>query len=270
MSGTGAWQTSLLNVITNGSNCQVLAPLTNGTRFFRLVSTNPPPIGLYLGSATQLLTPHELGMTDVPDMHTAILRESNTNRLWIAGRFENDTVEGATGLLLTTDFVSFASGYSPGTTNVVPVFIPSSRGSNAMPAYYTNFDADYAGADLVWRSTNGADLLMLYHGETWTFGTNAPNQQVPGGRQLGWPGRSMTASVGRIGKPSSPAATQSRTPIRRWRRFTARWSPARSSPAILSKCITRVFRRHRQPIPPSPGSKLRRARRPTTARRGRG
>ena len=41
--------------------------------------------------------------------------------LWIAGRFENDTVEGATGLLLTTNFVDLISGYSPGTTNVVPV-----------------------------------------------------------------------------------------------------------------------------------------------------
>jgi hypothetical protein len=185
LGSTGAWQTSTLNIITNGCNCQVLAPATNTSRFYRLASTNPPAIGIYLGPPTQLLAPHELGMTDVPDMHTAILQQSNTYRLWIAGRFENDTVAGATGLLVTTNFVNFTSGYSPSSTNVAPVFVPSSRGSNANPAYYTNFDADYAGADLVWTATNGADLLMLYHGETWAFGTNAPNSHSPGWAAVG-------------------------------------------------------------------------------------
>ena len=36
---------------------------------------------------------------DVPDMHTAILQQSNTYRLWISGRFENDTVEDAAKLM---------------------------------------------------------------------------------------------------------------------------------------------------------------------------
>ncbi len=188
LSSTGAWQTSSLNVITNNCTCQVLEPATNTARFFRLVSTKPPPIGIYLGAPTQLLAPHQLGMTDVPDMHTAILPQGNTNRLWIAGRFENDTVEGATGLLLTTDYVHFVSGYSPGTTNAVPVFVPSYRGytaTNTSPGGYTNFDAAYAGADLVWTATNGSDLLMLYHAETWAFGTNAPNDQLPGWASVG-------------------------------------------------------------------------------------
>jgi hypothetical protein len=118
-------------------------------------------------------------------MHTAILQQSNTYHLWIAGRFENDAVEGATGLLNTTNFVDFSSGYSPGTTNVVPVFVPSSRGSNFIATNAMKFDADYAGADLVWPATNGTDLLMLYHGETWTFGTNAANDHVPGWASVG-------------------------------------------------------------------------------------
>src|ERR1035438_10498166 len=157
LSSTGAWQTSWLNIITNGCNCQVLVTPNNPAQFYRLGSTNPPQVGIYLGTPTQLLTPHQLGMTDVPDMHTAILQQSNTYHLWIAGRFEEDAVEGATGLLLTTNFVDYASGYSPGTTNVVPVFVPSSRGSNYIAATATNFDARYAGADLVWTATNGTD-----------------------------------------------------------------------------------------------------------------
>ncbi len=185
LTSSGTWQASSLNIITNGCNCQVVVTPTNPARFYRLGSANPPAVGLYLGEPMQLLTPHQMGMTDVPDMHTAILQQSNTYRLWIAGRFEDDTVEGATGLLLTTNFVDFASGYSPGTTNVVPVFVPSSRGSNEVVTNNLNFDADYAGADLVWLATNGTDLLMLYHGETWTFGTNAPNNQGPSWASVG-------------------------------------------------------------------------------------
>ncbi len=186
LNSTGAaWQASSLSILTNGCTCQVLAPVTGTAKFYRLVSTNPPPVGIYLGPPTQRLAPHQMGMTDVPDMHTAILQQSNTFRLWIAGRFEDTNVDGATGILLTTNFVDFTSGYSPGTTNVVPVLVPSSRGSNALTATYTNFDADYAGADLVWTATNGTDLLMLYHGETWTFGSNAPNDYTPGWASVG-------------------------------------------------------------------------------------
>ena len=188
LSGNSVWQTSSLKITITNCNCQVLEPATNDAQFFRLISTNPPPVGIYLGAPTQLLSAHQLGMTDVPDMHTALLPQGNTNRLWIAGRFENDTIEGATGLLLTTDYVHFVSGYSRGTMNVVPVFVPSYRGftaTNTSPGGYTNFDAAYAGADFVWTATNASDLLMLYHGETWAFGTNAPNVQIPGWASVG-------------------------------------------------------------------------------------
>lgn len=214
----GAWQSSAVNIITNGCTCNAIVSPSNSPHFYRLASTNPPAIGLYLGAPIQLLTPHEWGMTDVPDMHTAILQQSNTYRLWIAGRFENDTVEGATGLLLTSNFVDFASGYSPGSTNVVPVFVPSCRGSNAMAGCYTNFDADYAGADLVWTATNGTDLLMLYHGETWAFGTNTPNLQQPSWATVGlarsadngitWSDRQAIISSSEAKPVTNPAAAQ--------------------------------------------------------------
>ena len=183
LNSTGTWPASALNIITNGCTCQVLAPATNAVRFFRLASTNPPAVGIYLGQPTRLLQTHELGMTMLPDMHIAPMLQTNKSyRLWITGHFEENTYEGATGLLLTTNFTNFVSGYSPGTTNVVPVFVPSYRGptaTNTMPGGYTNFDADYAGANLVWTATNGTDLLMLYHGESKAFGTNAPNAIEP-------------------------------------------------------------------------------------------
>jgi hypothetical protein len=77
LSSTAAWQTTTLNIITNGCTRQVLAPATNAAWFYRLASTNPPA-GFYLGTPTPLLEPNEWGMTDVPDMHTAILQQSNT------------------------------------------------------------------------------------------------------------------------------------------------------------------------------------------------
>jgi hypothetical protein len=43
-----------------------LAPATNAARFYRLASTNPPAIGIYLGTPTPLLEPNQWGMTDVP------------------------------------------------------------------------------------------------------------------------------------------------------------------------------------------------------------
>ena len=126
LSSTGAWQASSLNVFTNGCISQVLVPPNHPAGFYRLASTNPSTVGIYLGTPTQLLQSNQWGMTDVPDMHTAIVQQSNTYHLWIAGRFENDKAEGATGLLNTTNYVDYWPGYSAGTTNVVPVFVPSS------------------------------------------------------------------------------------------------------------------------------------------------
>lgn len=187
LNGSLAWQSSAASIATNGCNCNAIISPSSSAKFYRLASTNRPPVGIYLGAPTPLLAPRELGMTDVPDMHTAILQRGSTNFLWIAGRFENDTIEGSTGLLLTTDFVNFRSGYSPGTTNAAPVFVPSYRGFTANPASpggYTNFDAGYAGADLVWTAANGTDLLMLYHAQT-SFGTNPPSDYTPGWASVG-------------------------------------------------------------------------------------
>ena len=182
LGNSAVWQASALNIVTNGCTCSVVLAPTNAVCFYRLASTNPPAVGIYLGAPARLLQTHELGMTMLPDMHIAMMRQPNKSyRLWITGHFEEDTYLGATGLLLTTNFTNFVSGYSPGTTNVVPVFVPSYRGptTNTMAGGYTNFDADYAGANLVWTATNGTDLLMLYHGESKAFGTSAPNAVEP-------------------------------------------------------------------------------------------
>ena len=222
LNSTGSWQTSTLNIITNGCNCQVLAPATNVARFFRLASTNPPLVGIYLGQPSRLLQTHELGMTMLPDMHIAPMLQTNKSyRLWITGHFEEDLYEGATGLLLTTNFTSFVPGYSPGITNVVPVFVPSYRGptaTNTMPGGYTNFDADYAGANLVWTATNGTDLLMLYHGESKAFGTNAPNAVEPSWSVVGlarsrdqgitWSNRQMIISMSDSKPDTNPPVAQ--------------------------------------------------------------
>ena len=222
LSSTGSWQTSALNIITTGCNCQVLAPATNAAQFFRLASTNPPPVGIYLGQPSRLLQTHQIGMTMLPDMHIAPMVQTNKSyRLWITGHFEENLYEGATGLLLTSDFTNFVSGYSPGTTNVVPVFVPSYRGptaTNTMPGGYTNFDADYAGANLVWTATNGADLLMLYHGESKAFGTNAPNAVEPSWSVVGlarsrdqgitWSNRQIIISVNDAKPDTNPPVAQ--------------------------------------------------------------
>lgn len=47
-------------------------------------------------------------------------------------------------------------------------FAPSCRDNS--PSCADNFDADYAGPDLIFPATNGKDLLMLYQGTTTNFG----------------------------------------------------------------------------------------------------
>ena len=128
-------------------------------------------VSINLGAAKQLFhngQPDAMGMSDVPDMHTAIMQQPDSSyRLWIAGRFNADSLKGATGLITTKDFVSYAPVGSPKTAQVV--LAPSCTSGSSSCS--NNFDADYTGADLVFSATNGKDLLMLYHGETRTFGT---------------------------------------------------------------------------------------------------
>ena len=60
---------------------------------------------------------------------------------------------------------------------------PSGDGSTACQ---DNFDADYAGANFVFTATNHENLLMIYHGETRTFGkARKPDPPFPFYAQVG-------------------------------------------------------------------------------------
>ena len=177
-------------------------------------------VTLVLDSAQQIFHFHQadaFGMSAVPDMHTALLqRADGSYRVWISGRFANDSIEGATGLVTTRDFLTYAPVGS--ITTAQPVLIPSCRYPFSVSCG-NNFDAYYAGADWVYPASNGRDLLMLYHGETRYYsGTNAP---APGNADPGWSvvalARSADSGVtwtGRVpvvsgadAKPATPPAT---------------------------------------------------------------
>lgn len=140
-----------------------------------------PSVSISLGEPMQLFhfgRPDALGMAAVPDMHTAVMQQPDQSyRVWIAGRFGDDTFEGATGLITTRDFLTYAPVGSPTTAQVV--LGPSCPGHPGPSTCWSNFDADYAGADLVFPAANSKDLLMLYHAATRTFGAGPPNQQEP-------------------------------------------------------------------------------------------
>ena len=126
--------------------------------------------------------PNAMGMSAVPDMHTAVMQQPDGSyKLWIAGRFLGDSIEGSTGPITTTDFRTFGSG--PG-NEVVPDLVPTCRGATESTGCWNNFDAVYAGADLVWRGTDG-DLRMLYHGACGYFGGLPPDSSTATWCQVG-------------------------------------------------------------------------------------
>lgn len=177
-----AWHASSLVPVSNACTCSVTVPVTNATRFFRLLATTAPAVGIYIGTPTQRFynaQPSAMGMHSVPDQHIAVMQQSNGSyKLWIAGVLDNGANKGSTALLLTTNFLTYTSGYaSP--TNADPVLVPSGRGLTASNDCANQIDAGYAGADLVFTATNGHDLLMLYDAETKNFGAGPPNSLYP-------------------------------------------------------------------------------------------
>ena len=141
-----------------------------------LATPLPPNVEIALGTPQQLFhakNPDAMGMTTVPDMHTTFIRQADsTYRVWITGHFYSDSIYGATGLITTKDFLT----YKPvGNANVAQVVLaPSCRPGSA--ACWDQYDADYAGADLVFPANNGKDLLMLYHGQSIYYGVRAPDE----------------------------------------------------------------------------------------------
>ncbi len=137
----------------------------------------PADVVINLGAPQQLFhagNPDAMGMTTVPDMHTTFIRQADsTYRVWITGHFYSDSVYGATGLITTRDFLKYKPVGNPAIAQVV--LAPSCRPGSA--ACWNQYDADYAGADLVFPATNGKDLLMLYHGQSIYYGVRAPDEK---------------------------------------------------------------------------------------------
>jgi hypothetical protein len=177
LTSPAVWQNSSLIPASNACAFSVTVPATDAARFFRLVATTTPTIGLYLGTPTNLFHAGQLNMFYVPDMHIAMVQQphnSNSYHLFISGVI--GTNNGSTGFITTTNFVDFKPGIG-NATNAVAVFTPDRQGGTN--DYQTNFNSDYAGANTIFTATNGADLLMIYHGETRSFGTNPPNAHAP-------------------------------------------------------------------------------------------
>ena len=137
----------------------------------------PPDVNINLGTPQQLFhsgEPDAMEMTTVPDMHTTFIRQpDSTYRVWITGHFYSDSIYGGTGLITTKDFLT----YKPvGNSTIAQVVLPPScRPGTA--ACWNQYDADYAGADLVFPASNGSDLLMLYHAQSIYYGVRAPDEK---------------------------------------------------------------------------------------------
>jgi hypothetical protein len=145
-------------------------------------------VGITLDSARQVFhldSADAMGLRNVPDMHTCVVRQTDSSyNVYITG-VVGVNGDGSTALLSTRDFLK----YQPvvGTrTHAAPVFGPSCPGHPGTdPSCWNNYDADYAGANLVFTASNGKDLLMLYHAEERTFGSGPPNSLTPSWAVLG-------------------------------------------------------------------------------------
>ncbi len=134
-------------------------------------------VSLTLGDPQPVLRAGELGLFAAPDMHMAILEQpDHSYHVFITGRLDGPAAHRAgTALLSTTDFKGFTP-LAGSAAQARAVLAASCDGVTA--ACLDNFDADYAGANFVFPAANGKDLLMVYHGETRTFGATH-NAQAP-------------------------------------------------------------------------------------------
>ncbi len=141
--------------------------------------TAPPAaagIRLELGPPQPVFRKGELGMREVPDMHAAFwLQRDGSYRVFISGVIGRD--RGSMTVLRTSDLLHYATVVGT-PAHARAVFGPSCLGASFDPKCVHNWDSDYGGANYVFTARNGRDLLMLYHGETRTFGATT-NRHAP-------------------------------------------------------------------------------------------
>ncbi len=129
-------------------------------------------MGITLGTPRQLFhagQPDALGMKGVPDQPlTPIQQPDKSYHLFIAGG-DIGGERGLTGLIGTKDFLTY-SAVAGTPTEAQPVLVHSCPGDPGPTTCRDNIDANYAGADLVFPSSNGKDLVMIYQGTTLNFG----------------------------------------------------------------------------------------------------
>jgi hypothetical protein len=147
-----------------------VSSLTTAPKATPANAPQPQSVGITLGAPRQLMhekQPDALGMTGIPDQPlTPILQPDKSYRLFIAGG-EIGGIRGGPGLISTKDFIT----YTPVVGNpkeAQPVLTPSCR-ENTDASCADNYDAVYAGVDLVFPSSNGKDLVMIYQGVNKNF-----------------------------------------------------------------------------------------------------
>ena len=125
-------------LVTSSSPMQVVAD--GGTPSFSMIFTGPEE---------SVAFSHQLKYT--PDENISFIRSSGNIHLWTQG---TTPTGGGTYYFIGPDFDSLSPHHTVD-GKPVPVLSPSGSG----------FDSTYAGSAGVMRSSDGADLLMFYHGE---------------------------------------------------------------------------------------------------------
>jgi hypothetical protein len=187
----------------------------------QIQSSQLPSVTISLGTPQQIFHLHQpdaMGLFNVPDMHAAVLQQSDKSYLlWITGNIgDGQNVAGSVARLATQDFVTYQNA-GPGTpASAQPVFTPSCRGDSGMLSCLQNYDAKYVGANTVITASNGKDLLMFYEAGTVTYASDPTSTAGPefnvialarstdGG--LTW-AREGPVLSGTDAKPNSPAGT---------------------------------------------------------------
>jgi hypothetical protein len=202
-------------------------------------------VSISLGTPQQVFhrgEPNSTGLFNVPDMHTALLRNRDGSYyVWITGDVTG--MPGTIGIfrLRTSDFIHYEDAGGGHGKRATPVMTPTCRAGKSPAAAKAgrkrpagisteevesapcsqDYDADYVGANTVLRGRGGSDLLMFYeagnksiganriaHG--WEFNVMALARSSDEG--VTWRREGVFLS-GSDGKPTSPEGTTSQPGI---------------------------------------------------------